>query len=71
MSQILDQPLQTAASAPPLRDGRRRLTWDECLLSDLFALWVIVGLFVDGWAHNHQKPETFFTSLGLIAAART
>jgi hypothetical protein len=61
MSQILDQPLQTAASASPRRDGRRRLTWGECLLSDLFALWVIVGLFVDGWAHNHQKPETAFT----------
>src|SRR5438445_725148 len=23
--------------------------------------WLILGLFVDGWAHNHQKPESFFT----------
>jgi hypothetical protein len=23
--------------------------------------WLIVGLFVDGWAHNNEKPESFFT----------
>jgi hypothetical protein len=23
--------------------------------------WMMVGLFVDGWAHRNQKPETFFT----------
>lgn len=23
--------------------------------------WLIGGLFIDGWAHNHQKPETIFT----------
>ena len=23
--------------------------------------WVLVGLFVDGWAHNIGKPESFFT----------
>ena len=27
----------------------------------VFATWSILGLFLDGWAHNHQKPETFFT----------
>ena len=26
-----------------------------------FAAWMIVGLFVDGWAHNNDKPESFFT----------
>ena len=27
----------------------------------LFGAWTIIGLFVDGWAHNHQKPESVFT----------
>jgi len=27
----------------------------------VFAAWLIGGLFVDGWAHNNDKPETFFT----------
>jgi hypothetical protein len=27
----------------------------------VFSTWVIVGLFVDGWAHNAGKPETFWT----------
>ena len=27
----------------------------------VFATWLIVGIFVDGWAHNNDKPETFFT----------
>jgi hypothetical protein len=27
----------------------------------VFGAWVVFGLFVDGWAHNHQRPETIFT----------
>jgi hypothetical protein len=27
----------------------------------VFSAWVVVGLFVDGWAHNAGKPETFWT----------
>lgn len=27
----------------------------------LFGLWAIIGLFLDGWAHSHQKPESFFS----------
>ena len=30
-------------------------------LAALFGLWMIIGLFLDGWAHDNQKPETFFT----------
>lgn len=26
-----------------------------------FTGWLILGLFVDGWAHNNDQPETFFT----------
>lgn len=31
------------------------------LLSAVFGLWMILGLFLDGWAHDNQKPESFFT----------
>lgn len=27
----------------------------------VFGLWTIIGLFLDGWAHSHQKPESFFS----------
>lgn len=27
----------------------------------VFSTWTITGLFLDGWAHNQGKPETFFT----------
>lgn len=30
-------------------------------LGALFGLWMIAGLFLDGWAHDNQKPESFFT----------
>ncbi len=26
-----------------------------------FGTWMICGLFLDGWAHGAQKPETFFS----------
>jgi hypothetical protein len=41
----------------------------------VFSVWVVVGLFVDGWAHNADKPETFWTPWhavlysGFLAAA--
>jgi hypothetical protein len=30
-------------------------------VAGLCGVWMIAGLFVDGWAHRNQKPETFFT----------
>ena len=27
----------------------------------ILGLWTIIGLFLDGWAHSHQKPESFFS----------
>jgi hypothetical protein len=27
----------------------------------VFGLWMVTGLFLDGWSHNQNKPETFFT----------
>ncbi|MEX2392953.1 MAG: hypothetical protein WD826_00600 [Actinomycetota bacterium] len=26
-----------------------------------FGTWTIIGLYLDGWAHLHNKPETFFS----------
>lgn len=37
------------------------LTRNEEVLGMLFGLWAIIGLFLDGWAHSHQKPDSFFT----------
>ena len=39
---------------PPLSAGDR-------LIGSLFGLWMVIGLFLDGWAHDNQKPESFFT----------
>lgn len=36
--------------------GRR-----DQLLAVGFGMWMLVGLFLDGWAHDNNKPETFFT----------
>jgi len=27
----------------------------------LFTVWILTGLVIDGWSHNTDKPETFFT----------
>jgi hypothetical protein len=37
------------------------MTRGEEFLGMLLGLWAIVGLFLDGWAHSHQKPDSFFT----------
>ena len=37
--------------------GLRREEWAVAL----FGTWMITGLFLDGWAHGAQKPETFFS----------
>lgn len=37
------------------------LTRNEEVLGMVFGLWTIIGLFLDGWAHSHQKPESFFS----------
>ena len=45
------------------RDTRtqRPLTRNEQFIGMVFGLWAILGLFLDGWAHSHQKPDSFFT----------
>jgi hypothetical protein len=46
---------RVTTGAPP------RLSPGEDLLTVAFSGWCILGLFVDGWAHNNDKPESFFT----------
>lgn len=48
----------------PAPGGRRTApaaTWAENLVTVAFAACLIGGLFVDGWAHTNDKPESFFT----------
>jgi hypothetical protein len=58
MTEILAPPSQELSRG---ERRRPRLTRAQELLSVVFGAWLVVGLFVDGWAHNHQKPETIFT----------
>jgi hypothetical protein len=32
----------------------------------VFGTWMIIGLFLDGWAHQASKPETFFSPWHLL-----
>ncbi|MDE0805371.1 MAG: hypothetical protein OSA99_18890, partial [Acidimicrobiales bacterium] len=40
---------------------RRALTARDQAFGVVFALWMVVGLFLDGWAHDNNEPESFFT----------
>jgi hypothetical protein len=42
-------------------DGVPPLSEREHLAATGFGCWLVAGLFVDGWAHANQRPETFFT----------
>lgn len=47
--------------APVVRT-RERLSWRQELVTTALGAWLMVGLFVDGWAHtNLTELETFFT----------
>lgn len=58
MASVTDGVNRGATVADPTRPRASRR---EDLLTIVFAAWLIVGIFVDGWAHNNNKPETFFT----------
>lgn len=51
------------------------LTSRDQVLGVAFGLWMVTGLFLDGWAHDNNKPESFFTPWhgvlysGFLAAA--
>lgn len=40
---------------------RPSLTRRDRILAVVFGLWMVIGLFLDGWAHDNSKPESFFT----------
>jgi hypothetical protein len=49
-------------SRPVLAAGRPATSWRQDLVTVLLATWLVVGVFVDGWAHNNlARLETFFT----------
>src|SRR3546814_13041177 len=50
-------PVTTADASNP----RSLLTTPERLASVAFGLWMVVGVFLDGWAHDNAKPDSFFT----------
>jgi hypothetical protein len=53
--------IRPAASAGPAAT-RPASTWGQDLVTVLLATWLVVGVFVDGWAHNNLASlETFFT----------
>ncbi|HUR48679.1 MAG TPA: hypothetical protein VMY88_03980 [Acidimicrobiales bacterium] len=54
MAGSVTAPDQTAG--PPRPIGRR----EERAVA-FFGVWMMTGLFIDGWAHQAQKPETFFS----------
>lgn len=44
-----------------LQESGPPLARSEEFLGMIFGLWTIIGLFLDGWAHSHEKPESFFS----------
>lgn len=40
-----------------VQPGSRRENWT----ATAFSTWIIVGLYIDGWAHNAGRPEDFWT----------
>lgn len=52
----------TAGATNPAADADgSRLSSGERLAAVLFGLWLLIGLFLDGWAHDNSRPESFFT----------
>jgi hypothetical protein len=51
------EPAGPAAPAPAAGPMPRR----EERAFIFFACWIVSGLFLDGWWHNHHRVETFFT----------
>jgi hypothetical protein len=45
------------SSLQKVRPASAWLTWGVALSSS----WVVTGLYLDGWAHTHELPDTFFT----------
>ena len=44
-----------------IRPARPLAARRDDMIGGLCGIWMISGLFLDGWAHRNQKPETFFS----------
>jgi hypothetical protein len=51
--------ISTTTSRVDLQSSSAR-PWFEWTVA-FFSTWFVVGLYLDGWAHIHQLPDTFFT----------
>jgi hypothetical protein len=58
MATTLTRPHLTATNG---RVSVRPTTRRDDVAAAVFSTWVVIGLFLDGWAHRADKPETFFT----------
>lgn len=48
----------TTVTPTPVREP---LSAQDQVIGVLVGLWMVVGLFLDGWAHDNNEPESFFT----------
>ena len=53
--------MKTHERHPPPVSTRPVLDDLDQRLAVAFSAWMIVGLFIDGWAHDNNRPESFFT----------
>jgi hypothetical protein len=55
--------MSTAGTLVAARAATRSgLSWGEELITNLLAIWTLVGVFLDGWAHSkYEIIDTFFT----------
>lgn len=59
-------PMTLTAARRQSSTSRARLSSREDLVTMVCGAWLIVGLFLDGWAHNQDKPDSFFTPWHLV-----
>src|SRR3546814_5696776 len=57
--EVIDQGEQQMMTTPLV--DRPSLNPRERTVAVAFGIWMVVGLFLDGWAHDNNKPESFFT----------
>ena len=55
MQQRIEMQPQVEPATVSVPRGRDELAFMLC------GLWMVVGLYIDGWAHEADRPETFFT----------
>jgi hypothetical protein len=59
---LVDRETQTPSSKETRAPSARSLaSRRDDAVAGFCGVWMISGLFLDGWAHRHQKPESFFS----------